>query len=245
MAKLIKPSQKQIKSLIKEMEDLKFEGPERLAFPHLTIKYEIWYTKALRVVQLLVPERLEDFVSAYKKENSDGVSYSSYTIQDYLLGIKGNHSPKAELNPELLFQRLILRQVGILSSALQDKPVPEETPGSLPEVELYNRELDKAQKLFGMGKKLPAGIIAGVILESYLKWLWKKRNLRIDANQYSLREINDFLLRFESYQHSTAFRIKELISLAESCLDPQKKNPSKSEIEDLIARVRKVLGSGP
>ena len=49
---------KLIKSLIKEIEDLKIEGPERLDLPRLTIKYETWYTNALRVVQNLIPERV-------------------------------------------------------------------------------------------------------------------------------------------------------------------------------------------
>ena len=120
---------KQIKSLIKEIEDLKIEGPERLDLPQLTIKYETWYTKALRVVQNLVPERLEDFVSAYKNNRSGPVSYSTYTIQDYLLGIKVNRSSRADYDSALLFRRLILRQVGILSSAIAEQARFGKFPG--------------------------------------------------------------------------------------------------------------------
>jgi len=42
---------KLIKSLIKEIADLKIDGPEWVGLPRLTIKYETWYTNALRVVQ--------------------------------------------------------------------------------------------------------------------------------------------------------------------------------------------------
>ncbi len=57
---------KLIKSLIKEMEGLKVEGPDKFDLPQLAVNYEAWYTKALVIVQNLMPERLEDFVSAYK-----------------------------------------------------------------------------------------------------------------------------------------------------------------------------------
>jgi hypothetical protein len=239
------PPLKNIKSLIKEIEGLKTEGPEKIDLPLLTIKYEAWYTKALPVVQKQIPERLEDFVSAYKRDRSGAVNESTYTIQDYLLGIKANPSSKADSNYALLLQRLILRQVGILSSLLQSKPVSERTPDALLLAEFYNRALDQAQELFGMRKYAPAGVVAGALLENYLKWLWRRRNARVDEKQVSLSEMNDFLYRFQTYTHTTMIRIQGLIPLAESCLDPQKKNPSKKDIEALIAGLRKVLVSGP
>jgi hypothetical protein len=127
---------KLIKSLIKEMEGLKLDGPEKPALSQLTIIYETWYTRALRVVQNLVPERLEDFVSAYKSNRSAPLSRSSYTIQDYLLGIKVSLAPYFE--SDLLVQRLIQRQLGILSSALRDRPVSEETSETFLQGEFYH-----------------------------------------------------------------------------------------------------------
>jgi hypothetical protein len=233
---------KKIKSLIKDAEALKTEGPEKLDLALLTIKYEAWYTKALPVVQKQIPERLEDFVSAYKRNRSAAVNESTYTIQDYLLGIKANPSSKADFNYALLGQRLILRQVGILSSLLRSKHVSERTPDALLMAEFYNRALDQAQELFGTGEYAPAGVVAGALLENYLKWLWRRRNVRVDEKQVSLAEMNDFLYKFQTYKHTTMIRIQGLIPLAESCLDLQKKNPSKEDIEELIGGLRKVLG---
>ena len=84
---------KQIKSLLREIEDLSAEGSGKLDLPQLTVNYEAWYTKALVIVQNLIPERLEDFVSAYKKTRSEPINFSNYSIQDYLMGIKLDHSP--------------------------------------------------------------------------------------------------------------------------------------------------------
>ena len=235
---------KQIKSLIKEIEDLKFEGPERLDLPQLTIRYETWYTNALRLVQNLIPERLEDFVSAYKNNRSGAIGYSTYAIQDYLLGIKVDRSSKADFNSALLFERLTLRQAGILNSALQTKPVSVNTSENPFQEEFYERALDKAQKLFGMGQLVPAGVLAGTVLENYLKWMCRKRHIKINEELLSTKEMNDSLYKFRTYKNTTWIRIKGLIPLADACLDPQKKNPPKKEIGALIAGVRKILGTG-
>ena len=38
----MKPPLKHIKSLLKEIQDLITQGPEKLGLPQLTINYEIW-----------------------------------------------------------------------------------------------------------------------------------------------------------------------------------------------------------
>ena len=115
---------------------------------------------------------------------------------------------------------------------------------NLLQAEFYNRALDQAQNLFGMGQPVPAGVVAGALPENYLKWLCRRRNIRIDEKQHSTKEINDFLYRFRTYKNTTWIRIKGLISLADACLKPKKKIPSKEEIDALISGVRKVVGAG-
>ena len=235
---------KQIKSLIREIEDLKLEGPDRPELPQLTIKYEAWYTNALRMVQNPVPERLEDFVSAYKNSRSGPVGSSTYTIQDYLLGIKVNRSSRADYDSAVLFRSLVLRQVGILSSLLKSKPVSVGAPEDGLQAEFYTRALDQAQSLFETGQFVPAGVLAATVLENYLRWQWRKRNIRANEQLRSLTEINDILLKFQTYNQTIWIRIQGLIPIADACLDPKKRNPPKKEITALISGVKKVLGPG-
>ena len=57
-------------------------------------------------------------------------------------------------------------------------------------------------------------------------------------------EMNDIIYRFEGYTHLIMIRIRGLIPTAEACLDPEKKNPSKEEIQERISGLGKVLGKG-
>lgn len=234
---------KLIRSLLKEIEGLRLDGPDRPDMPALIIFYEAWYTKALNIVQNLIPDRLEDFVSAYKQNRTAPPTFSNYSIQDYFLGIKVEKSSIAEFNPGRLFKQLVLRQAGILSSALRSQTVSEAVSESVSQENFYRRAFEQAEKLFQIGKTRPAGVFAAIVIDNYLRWLWKKRNLNINDKEFSLAEINDYLHKFQTYKEVTHIRIQSLIPTTEACLDPEKKPPSKKEIELLIDNVRKVIGT--
>jgi hypothetical protein len=74
--------------------------------------------------------------------------------------------------------------------------------------------------------------------------LYVRPTIKRLLGQLRLDELNDFLFKFQIYKYTTMIRIQGLIPLAESCLDPQKENPSEGEIEALIAGLRKVLAGG-
>jgi hypothetical protein len=58
---------------------------KNLNFPY---KYQTWYTKALRVVQLLAPDRYPEFKGYYEIDpKRKSLGYGTYVIQDYLKGV--------------------------------------------------------------------------------------------------------------------------------------------------------------
>lgn len=54
--------------------------------------YHSWYNESLALIKQLMPERLEDFVSLYRlpKRKNTEISYLTYTIYDYMLGLVVN-----------------------------------------------------------------------------------------------------------------------------------------------------------
>ncbi|HZP62243.1 MAG TPA: hypothetical protein VFB28_02415 [Terriglobales bacterium] len=84
--------------IAKEIEALGKEGAEiAIAFqakknsPEFSFAYQSWYTKALRVVSSLAPDRSLEFRSYYEiNPNRKVLGYGTYVIQDFLKGVAPN-----------------------------------------------------------------------------------------------------------------------------------------------------------
>ena len=56
--------------------------------PPFKSKYQEWYSEALVIVKLLLPDRLLNFISLYEKSKSrKEIKYGNYVIEDYLQGL--------------------------------------------------------------------------------------------------------------------------------------------------------------
>lgn len=56
--------------------------------PLFDSEYDTWYSESLRVVKQIIPDRLDDFVKQYKNDKRKEISFLTYGISDYLLGLK-------------------------------------------------------------------------------------------------------------------------------------------------------------
>src|SRR3990170_1763160 len=58
---------------------------KKLNFPY---EYQRWYTRALRVVELLAPDRYPEFKAYYEIDSKrKSLGYGTHVIQDYLKGV--------------------------------------------------------------------------------------------------------------------------------------------------------------
>ena len=130
----------------------------------ITISYQSWYTRALPVVKLIIPDRYSEFTDLYKLEKRRTIDAMTYTISDYLLGItvtRGIYKepvidPYASFTMKFQHQILILRSCSDrLNSALSDIR-------SVLQAELFDEELEAASELLSKGHIRPAGVLAGV-----------------------------------------------------------------------------------
>jgi len=70
-------TKKTLKAIAKEKELPNFNG-----------EYETWYTEAQQVVRQIIPDRFIDFNKLYKEEKRKEVTFLTYTISDYMLGLR-------------------------------------------------------------------------------------------------------------------------------------------------------------
>jgi hypothetical protein len=75
------------KQLLEKGMNLQIDASKKNDLGSLNMLYQVWYTKALAVVKQLTPERTLDFIEAYKLDRRKAVTYDTYTISDYLMGL--------------------------------------------------------------------------------------------------------------------------------------------------------------
>src|SRR5437588_5928639 len=65
----------------------------------IELSYQDWYTQALPVVRQLLPERYSEFQEQYKNEKRKDITFLTYTISDYLIGVHIKRNGQDILNP--------------------------------------------------------------------------------------------------------------------------------------------------
>ena len=82
-------------NIIKELDIILKDGfnllelaNDKNEFIEFSEKYQMWYSKALKLISLLGPDRIEEFRSYYLIDpKRKTTSAANYTIQDYIKGI--------------------------------------------------------------------------------------------------------------------------------------------------------------
>ena len=125
-AELLKLYQEGADLFLDELEKKGEEVPERnkdekRKKTNLHMDYQGWYSKALRVVQQLLPDRYQEFCEQYKVEKRKEIDYLTYTISDYILGLQVTRGIYKEevVNPLSAFSSKFQLQLTILHSAIE------------------------------------------------------------------------------------------------------------------------------
>src|SRR4030042_1369685 len=144
---LIELANEGIAILVSEFEfQKKTKGTKSI--PTLT-RYQNWYTRALPVVRQLIPDRLEEFTGQYRLDRRKQVEASTYTISDYLTGLKVT---SGEFKEEVFssfdtFCMKFQQQIAILQSAqTRIDTILADIKGVL-KADLFDDELVKAKEL--------------------------------------------------------------------------------------------------
>ena len=200
--------------------------------------YQSWYSVARRVVEQLLPERLDEFTRYYALPPGEHTAWAyDCTIKELLLGQIAYESEVHHAN-ELGLKRL-RRQVaivascaGVLESALAD------IRWSIA-VQVSDAELSEAQTLAKQGYYRAAGVLAGVVLERSLRRLAERHDMQPEGVKAAA--LNDGLKSRGVYDEPTRSRIQFLLAIRNKCGHPGDDEPTADEINDLMSGVTRVL----
>lgn len=211
-----------------------------IKLPKFKAKYDSWYSVALRVVAQVVPDRLPDFIAQYKNEKRKEIDYLTYTISDYLLGLKTTRGYETVVDTAAALPKME-RQVAILRAA---KAVFKSSLADIAEVlqaDLFDSELEAAAELCKRGFVRGAGAIAGVVLEKHLAHVRDAHGIKQAKKNPSINDLNQFL-KDNSVIDTAKWRfIQHLTDLRNLCDHKKEREPTKDDVAELIEGVSKVI----
>jgi hypothetical protein len=218
----------------KELEVLVEQGSELVAEldkegdAKFRFEYQSWYTRALPVVEQLLPERLAEFTRLYEDKKA------SYDIADYLT------APVPTLIQINAAHMKFIQQYWILNSAQTRLDDILTNIQGLVQAEILDNELDAATELWRAQHIRSAGTLAGVVLERHLAKVCSSRNLKSPKRKPTLADWNDVLKNANVYDTPTWRGIQRLTDIRNLCAHPGDRDPTREEVDELIRGVERI-----
>ena len=207
-----------------------------------TNEYQEWYSESLVVIKILLPDRVFDFVKYYEKPNNrKTVTTENYVIEDYLQGL----SRKNEYSGKVFFSQIsavpkFIQQLNILKACKKRFESSLFELKQLIEADIFDTELDAAKELNSKGFTRGAGAIGGVVLEKHLAQVCENHKIKVSRKNPTISDLNQLIKDQNIIEiHSWRF-IQHLGDMRNLCDHNKEKEPTKKQIEELIAGVEKV-----
>ncbi len=208
-------------------------------------RYQAWYTRSLRIVDALAPDRAAEFRSYYqidpKRKQND---YGSYVIQDYIKGIAARYDffdkPLWDVHAAASFR--FLNQIQILKSLhTRIDSVLSDVRGHLFS-EIQDAELTAARDLAKISLRA-AGALARVVLERHLQQMARDRGVLIKKKDPTIADLNDPLRAAAAYDVAAWRKIQYLADLGNLCSHQKTVDPTKEQVDELLSGVNWAVKS--
>jgi hypothetical protein len=232
-----------IQAALKEVARLLEQGPDLLSdgqadhvnLADFAVRYEDWYTRASLAVEVIAPDRLEDFRSAYRVDRRRDVSYDTYTISDYLTGMVVSRYGRPAFDTKSAFATKMLRQFAIVKAAASLAPSVLRDLRSTLQAELLDSDVAAARELAKAKHLRSAGVVCGVALEAHLSSVADRHNVKLLKKNPSIADWNEALKAASVIDVPTWRLIQRLADIRNLCGHKRDREPTASEVEDLIA----------
>lgn len=196
--------------------------------------YNSFYTRALPILEKVLPNRVTEFNECYKLNTPTPLS--KYDISTFLVRVQCiNLSREYEMEAIKLFER----QQSIIEAArdLLDTQIFNLENDIRKNV--YIDELDIAENLFSKGYIRASGSVAGVVLENHLKNVCKQdASIQLNGSE-TLSQYNQLLK--SKIGNIIWGRIDSISRIRNACDHAKDEAPTKNDIKLLIDETKQIL----
>jgi hypothetical protein len=206
-------------------------------------RYQSWYSRAIKIVEALAPDRLPEFRSYYEVDRKrKAYSVDTYAIQDYVMAFGASQDvygkPKWDANSIVALR--VVNQMQILASlASRLDSVLADVTGHL-FAELQDGELRAAGELLKVSARA-AGALAGVILERHLQRVAANHKIQIKKANPTIGDLNDPLKADGVYDVPVWRKIQYLGDIRNLCSHSKGAEPGREQVEEMLRGVNQVV----
>lgn len=213
------------------------KAPDSLSFAD---QYQPWYTQALPVVAVLLPDRAAEFQRQYERDaKRRGVSPSSYVIEDYIHSNMPDYWPDADRIAGV--RTRLSTQVAILSSSISRLDSILANLRGVLQADLFDSELEAARHLEKAGHLRAAGAVAGVILEGHLSEVCALHGIQLTKRDPHISDFSEALKSAGVFDIANWRWMQRLADIRNLCDHKKSRDPTPDEVVELLDGVEKAI----
>lgn len=196
--------------------------------------YQRWYTKALKAVQTLAPDRHAEFRGYYEIDpKRKSLGYDTYVIQDFMKNIVPTGFHFEDFDSRYQTLTCFLNQLTIFHSIVERiDSVVANIEGEL-YADLQDGEIVVARQLAKVSLRA-AGALMGVLIEGHLQKVIKNHCVSVAKKNPTISDLNDALKAAGIIDTPVWRKISFLGDLRNLCSHKKDVDPTKEQAEELI-----------
>jgi hypothetical protein len=189
-------------------------------------EYQAWYTKALKVLESLAPDRLAEFRRYYQADPKRKVlGYGTYVIQDFLKNVKPGQWELRDFDSHKQTLICFFNQLAIFR-AISDRAYS--ILGNI-EAALYatleDDEIDVAKQLAKVNLRA-AGALVGVVIEGHLQKVASSHGMKLAKKNPTIADLNEPLKAASVIDIPTWRKISFLADIRNLCSHKKDREPT-------------------
>ena len=202
--------------------------------------YDSWYNESIALIKQLIPERLGDFQSYYKLPKRKDITYATYTISDYLIGLVVHKGDRVLVSRHDVLDKFDLQR-NIVKSLKNRFESSLYEIRQLLQADMFDSELDTARELCKKGFYRAAGAICGVVIEKHLCEVCEHHVIAVSKKNPSINDYNELLKSNNVIDIPLWRNIQRLADIRNICDHHKQTEPTKDVIEELVAGTDKLI----